>query len=141
MNLKARLSERRTTVALLAGTLALAALVLVPGAQAATSEGLECETDAHDTFSLTASEGYASTPDGNSIYMWSYAPSTRGFQLPGPTLCVTAGDHVTVILHNTLPEPTSITFPGQRAVKADGKPAQPASFNAMSMFSSKAPES
>jgi FtsP/CotA-like multicopper oxidase with cupredoxin domain len=32
---------------------------------------------------------------------------------------------VRVILHNTLTEPTSIVFPGQTAVTADGKPAQP----------------
>jgi FtsP/CotA-like multicopper oxidase with cupredoxin domain len=32
---------------------------------------------------------------------------------------------VTVILHNTLPEATSIVFPGQRGVLADGLPAEP----------------
>ena len=93
--------------------------------QAATSEGLHCDTDAHQTFSLTAQDGYVSTPDGNSIYMWSYGNSTRGFQLPGPTLCVTSGQPVTVVLHNTLPEATSIVFPGQTGVKANGNPAQP----------------
>ncbi len=51
--------------------------------------------------------------------------STRSFQLPGPTLCVESGKPVTVILHNRLPEPTSMIFPGQTAVKADGNPAQP----------------
>ena len=40
-------------------------------------------------------------------------PSGRSFQLPGPTLCVTSGTTVTVTLHNTLPEPTSILWPGQ----------------------------
>jgi FtsP/CotA-like multicopper oxidase with cupredoxin domain len=94
-------------------------------ASAATSEGLDCSTDAQQTFSLTAEDGYISTPDGNSIYMWSYGDSAGGFQLPGPTLCVTSGKAVTVILHNTLPEATSIVFPGQKGVKADGAPAQP----------------
>ena len=86
---------------------------------------VHCNTDPHNTFSLTARDGYATTPDGNSIYMWSYADSTGDFQLPGPVLCVTSGEHVTVTLLNTLPEPTSITFPGQQHVTADGKPAQP----------------
>ena len=79
----------------------------------------------HETFSLTARDGYVSTPDGNSIYMWSYGLSSGKFQLPGPTLCVTSGQAVTVVLHNTLPEDTSIVFTGQKDVKADGKPAQP----------------
>ena len=30
-----------------------------------------------------------------------------------------------MVLHNTLPEATSIVFPGQKGVKADGNPAQP----------------
>ncbi len=119
------LARRRTTVALTSGALALGALVAGPGASAATSEGLECLTDAHNAFNLTATDGYASTPDGNAIYMWSYAPSTGRFQLPGPVLCVTSGSQVTVVLHNALPEPASIVFPGQTGVKADGNPAQP----------------
>lgn len=94
-------------------------------AVAPTSEGIMCETDASNTFSLTASSGYVSTPDGNSIYMWSYGDSGGSFQLPGPTLCVTAGSTVTVVLHNALPEDTSIIFPGQQHVTADGRPAQP----------------
>ena len=44
---------------------------------------------------------------------------------PGPTLCVTSGQTVTVVLHNTLPEATSIVFPGQTGVQANGNPAQP----------------
>ena len=107
--------------------LAIVAAAVTPssGADPATSEGILCDTDAHNTFSLTAGDGYATTPDGNSIYMWSYADSTGDFQLPGPVLCVTSGEQVTVTLHNTLPEPTSIMFPGQVDVTADGEPAQP----------------
>jgi FtsP/CotA-like multicopper oxidase with cupredoxin domain len=89
------------------------------------SEGVLCDTNAQQTFSLTAGDGYVSTPDGNSLYTWSYSNSSRSFQLPGPTLCVTSGQPVTVILHNTLPEATSIVFPGQAGVKANGNPAQP----------------
>ncbi len=109
-----------------AAALTAAALVTVPsGAEAATSAGLVCDTDANNTFSITARDGYMSTPDGNSIYMWGYSNSRRGFQLPGPTLCVTSGQPVTVILRNNLPEPTSIMFPGQQGVKANGNAAQP----------------
>ena len=126
MSLPIHQRSRRLAAAGAVVVLASTVLVTTPrSAQAATSEGLQCDADAHQTFSLTARDGYVSTPDGNSIYMWSYANSSRGFQLPGPTLCVTAGQPVTVVLHNTLPEATSIVFPGQTAVKADGNPAQP----------------
>ncbi len=126
MNLRTRLHPRRTLAALGVCALALVAVAVTPSQGAVnTSEGIMCATDAHDTFSITARDGYVTTPDGNSIYMWGYAPSGEAFQLPGPTLCVTSGHHVTVILHNTLPEATSIVFPGQSQVTADGNPAQP----------------
>jgi FtsP/CotA-like multicopper oxidase with cupredoxin domain len=70
------------------------------------------------TFSLTTATGYIYTPDGNSVYMWSYAPTGGSFQSPGPVLCVNQGDPVTVDLTNTLPEPVSIVFPGQTDVSA-----------------------
>ena len=126
MILASYLAPRRIVVG--ASVLALMAAVVLTNprpAGAATSEGLLCDTNAQQTFSLTAGDGYVSTPDGNSIYMWSYGNSSRGFQLPGPTLCVTSGQPVTVILHNTLPEATSIMFAGQKGVKANGNPAQP----------------
>lgn len=113
-------------LAVLVGALALVAALVTPSSGASnTTEGIECETDAHQTFSLTASDGYITTPDGNSLYMWGYATSTGKFQIPGPVLCVTSGTHVTVTLENTLPEPVSMIFPGQTKVTADGKPAQP----------------
>ena len=126
MNVPMALRRRRTAVIGALTLLVSATVLLRPHpAGASTSEGLDCETDAQQTFSLTAGDGYVSTPDGNSVYMWSYADSGGSFQLPGPTLCVTAGRPVTVILHNTLPEATSIMFPGQTGVKADGNPAGP----------------
>jgi len=76
------------------------------------------------TFNLVANTGYADTPDGNSIFMWSYAnddaPDNGHFQTPGPVLCVTEGETVVVNLRNTLPDPASITFPGQASVTATG---------------------
>src|SRR4051812_8177043 len=125
MNLAVR-NPRRLSAVVAVGALVSAVLVTTPhSARADLTEGLACNTDAHSTFSLTAADGYVSTPDGNSLYMWSYGSSSKGFQLPGPTLCVTSGDTVTIILHNTLPEATSIVFPGQTGVKANGNPAQP----------------
>lgn len=104
-----------------------AAAAVTPGAaQAATSEGLLCDQNTHNSFVLTADDGYISTPDGNSIYTWSYADETqRAFQFPGPVLCVTTGATVSVTLHNHLPEATSIVFPGQKDVKADNQPVEP----------------
>lgn len=93
-------------------------------------------------FSMVASAGYSSQPDGALVYSWGYGcgkagvptgaiqpASPAGFapvamvgisscptmQLPGPTLIVTEGDTVTVDLANELPAAagnTSIVFPG-----------------------------
>jgi FtsP/CotA-like multicopper oxidase with cupredoxin domain len=76
-------------------------------------------------FNLTTKTGYISLPDGNTAFMWGYSSGFDGFQHPGPVLCVNAGDTVTVILRNTLPEAASIVFPGQANVLANGTPAQP----------------
>jgi hypothetical protein len=72
------------------------------------------------TFSLTATTGIIQTPDGNSVFMWSYADSSGQFQYPGPFLCVTQGQTVTINFTNNLPEASSIIFPGQEAVTATG---------------------
>lgn len=99
----------------------LAALLLVAAplsVQAAPvpRQGMVCANG--PTFNLTASSGYIETPDGNSVLMWSYgAPS---FQSPGPVLCVNQGDTVTINLHNALPDPVSIVFPGQSDVGGTG---------------------
>ncbi len=90
-------------------------MVCTPGAISGTTH----------TFNLVAKTGYVDTPDGNSVFIWSYAnadsPDNGRFQFPGPVLCVTQGQTVVVNLSNTLPEPTSIVFPGQdAAVTATG---------------------
>jgi FtsP/CotA-like multicopper oxidase with cupredoxin domain len=94
------------TTLLLAGSAAQAAIITVPG----------------PNFSLTASAGYVSVPDGGSIYSWGY--STGGLmQLPGPTLEVTVGDPVTVTLANALPAAAgnvSIVFQGQQVTASGG---------------------
>jgi hypothetical protein len=77
------------------------------------------------TFNLVAKTGNIQTPDGNSVFMWSYAnvdtPDNGAFQSPGPVLCATQGETVVVNLANGLPEASSIVFPGQdAAVTATG---------------------
>jgi len=75
------------------------------------------------SFNLVANAGHIQTPDGNHILMWSYAVAAAAdptdlwpnFQSPGPVLCVKEGETVQIQLHNNLPEPTSIVFPGQDA--------------------------
>jgi FtsP/CotA-like multicopper oxidase with cupredoxin domain len=115
-----------TAAALLAPTGSASAAV--PGGDV---EGMMCESPldaANPSFDLEATSGYITTPDGNSIYMWGYTASGRGFQLPGPTLCVDSGTTVTVKLHNTLREATSIVFPGQSDItqQVTGSPAEAA---------------
>lgn len=74
-------------------------------------------------FDLTTRDGYIDLPDGNTAYMWGYSSGFDAFQHPGPVLCVHEGDTVNVILHNTLDIDTSIIFPGQTDVRADGVPS------------------
>jgi FtsP/CotA-like multicopper oxidase with cupredoxin domain len=115
-------------------TLAAGAALLVPGHAAALptgapATGMVCTpgtvAGSTHTFNLVAKTGYIDTPDGNSVFMWSYAnadaPDSGHFQSPGPVLCVTQGETVVVNLTNNLPEPASIVFPGQDApVNATG---------------------
>jgi FtsP/CotA-like multicopper oxidase with cupredoxin domain len=77
------------------------------------------------TFNLATKKGYVETPDGNSVFIWSYAnadpPDNSHFQYPGPVLCVTQGETVVVNLTNNLSPASSIVFPGQDgAVTATG---------------------
>jgi FtsP/CotA-like multicopper oxidase with cupredoxin domain len=96
-------------------------------AHSTTESGIVCTATPgpHPSFALTATSGFVSVPDGNTIFMWSYAGPSGSFQLPGPTLCVEQGDTVTIALQNDLPEPVSIVFPGQVGVMANGSPSQP----------------
>jgi hypothetical protein len=59
------------------------------------------------------------TPDGNAVFMWSYAvdgdANYGSFQYPGPVLCANEGETVQVVLRDALPDATSIVFPGQDA--------------------------
>jgi len=72
------------------------------------------------SFTLTARDGYISTPDGNSLYCWGLANGGGVMQYPAPTLIVNEGETVTVVLNNTLTLPVSLLFPGQGKVVATG---------------------
>ena len=93
------------------------------------SEGMVCEDGAENagtrTFDLVATDGYINTPDGNGIYNWGYGMADSGFQYPGPVLCAWQGETIVVNLHNALPVATSIQFPGQAGVLANGVPDGP----------------
>jgi FtsP/CotA-like multicopper oxidase with cupredoxin domain len=95
-------------------------------------------TGATVTFNLTASPSYINQPDGNQVYSWGYGctGTPAGFappaittatcptmQIPGPTLIVTEGQTVNVVLTNALPGPagnTSILFPGFQVASTGG---------------------
>jgi FtsP/CotA-like multicopper oxidase with cupredoxin domain len=127
--MKNLLAETVLVLAVLAGCVSLA-----PTAQAA-APGIT-----GPTFNLTAQPAYLTQPDGQSIYSWGYGcsaqptgwapvgitPPTAGcptMQVPGPTLIVTEGQTVTVILTNGLPTSagnTSILFPGFNVTATGG---------------------
>lgn len=128
MNLSILSPFRRSLVL---GMAVAAAGLLAPVQQAVAAgtskTGVVCTTGAAGApvFTLTAKEGYIQLPDGNTMYMWSYASGGSDFQYPGPVLCVNEGDTVTVVLSNQLAEDVSIMFPGQEGVLANGSAAQP----------------
>lgn len=97
-----------------------AAGLLWPAAAGAGTVSEMCTTG--PVFNLETATGHIDTPDGNSVFMWSYTASTPvDLEVPGPILCVTQGETVTVNLtNNNLPEPVSIVFPGQSDVTASG---------------------
>ena len=111
-----------------AGIVAIAATAPLPGvarAANAPENGIAplCKVsggngDAH--YVLTAKDGYILTPDLNSIYMWGYSSGSDAFQYPGPALCVTEGDTVTITLQNQLPVPTSLNVLGVKGMTFSG---------------------
>ena len=123
-------SHRRQLVALGVAAGAVVAMVSVGGGAAPAvaqdpppRTGIACTTG--PTFDLATSAGHIALPDGNTVYMYGYNVVGQPFQHPGPVLCVNEGDTVTVALHNNLKRDTSIIFPGQENVLANGAPAQP----------------
>jgi hypothetical protein len=105
---------------LLQASLFLSVLGLLPTTAQARITGI-----AGPSFDLTAKADAISTSDGDSMWAWGFADTgTTGgagrMQYPGPTLIVNEGDTVTITLHNTLPVPVSIVFPGQQVTATGG---------------------
>lgn len=98
-------------------------IVCTPGTTSTTTSGTTTVTQR--VFDLTTRTGYIDLPDGNTAFMWGYSSGFDPFQHPGPVLCAHAGEVVTVVLHNTFTEETSIVFPGMDGVLANGVPSQP----------------
>ncbi|MDX6619262.1 MAG: hypothetical protein QOK36_1648, partial [Gaiellales bacterium] len=133
---KRRPSLVRLGALALAGAIALG-VIATRQSHAATpvesDSGIVCTSDpayvpgtSHtQTFVLTARTGHITQPDGNTVFMWGFGLGKGDLQYPGPTLCVNEGDTVRIVLKNTLVEDTSIVFPGQEGVLADGVPAGP----------------
>ena len=97
------------------GTFLLAVMLFLGGVPAfAAIDGI-----VGNSFTLDAAPGFITGGDFNRIFIWGYADGNTGqVQYPGPTLIVNEGDTVTVTLRNSLPEPTSIVFPGMGIVTA-----------------------
>ncbi len=109
-----------------------------PAGAAPPDTGIVCTIDtrgsASSSIALEPTEGYMLTPDGNSVYMWSYGVAAAGgveFQTPGPVICADVGDTLEISLTvpagwPTIPPgtgvdtPVSIVFPGQSGVAASG---------------------
>jgi FtsP/CotA-like multicopper oxidase with cupredoxin domain len=125
------LARRRLVALVVVAGAILTTSAAVHGAKSATGTpprvGVVCTEGAgtNPVFDLTTKTGYITLPDANTAFMWGYSSGSDAFQHPGPVLCVHEDDRVTVILHNTLPDPVSIMFPGQHDVLADGAPAEP----------------
>jgi len=87
--------------------------------------GIVCSENPSATFTLNTRTGAISLPDGNRVYMWGFSEGGDPFQHPSPTLCVTEGDTVTIVVNNSLSHDISLIFPGQENVLANGVPSEP----------------
>jgi FtsP/CotA-like multicopper oxidase with cupredoxin domain len=123
-------------------TLAFASLLAISAHAAAPGiTGGKDSVTGGPLFNLSAAPMRSGQPNGKSVYTWGYgcakapsgfAPATIGplqgaicpaAQMPGPTLIVTEGDLVTVVLTNNLPGAagnTSILFPGFQVASTGG---------------------
>ncbi|WBM79247.1 multicopper oxidase family protein [Cryobacterium breve] len=110
-------SMKKTVSALATGLLAgggLAVLVaLLAPATAAQAASVAC-TAPGDLYAASGS----TTLGTQAVTVWGYSTTAgAGVTQPGgPTLCVNAGETVTVTLHNQLPENTALLFQGQQMV-------------------------
>lgn len=83
--------------------------------QAATLPATSCSlVSGVRTCDLWAKTGTVALPGMPSVAIWGYSATSGGAAgLPGPTLIVNQGESVSVILHNSLSQASSLSFPGQ----------------------------
>ncbi len=130
------MKTHKTILALAMAPLALAAAtgaharVAGIGGTPAVAPPADCPaTPVTRNFEFAARSGHITLGDGNSLYTWGYSadvaagPASGVMQYPGPTMVVCEGDTVVVTLHNQLPDPVSISFPGIEGVPAGEAPA------------------
>jgi FtsP/CotA-like multicopper oxidase with cupredoxin domain len=111
-----RKSMKRVVSALVTGLVAgggLAVLVaLFAPATVAQAATVAC-TAPGDLYAVSGSTTLGAQP----VTVWGYSTTAGAVTRPGgPTLCVNAGDTVTVTLHNQLTENTALLFQGQQMV-------------------------
>jgi len=93
------------------GGLAVLVALVVP-ATAAQAATVDC-TAPGDLYAVSGS----TTLGAQTVNVWGYSTTVAGVTRPGgPTLCVTAGDTVTITLHNQLAENTALLFQGQQMI-------------------------
>ncbi len=94
------------------GGLALLVTLLVP-ATAAHAATVDCTTPG-DLYAVTGT----TTLGTQNVKVWGYSTTAGAVasRPGGPTLCVNAGDTVTLTLHNQLTETTALLFQGQPMV-------------------------
>jgi FtsP/CotA-like multicopper oxidase with cupredoxin domain len=113
-----------TGITAFTGTTATPASAVTP-----PSVGIVCDngtvTGTTTAYNMSTDSGYINLPDGNTAFMLGYKLAGKAFQHPGPVLCVTQGQTVSITLTNTLNRDVSMMFPGQSNVLANGVAAQP----------------
>ncbi len=112
----------RTFYKLLASLLLIAALfssgLNLTVAQAAALSSTTCTGSGTVTCNLWTNTATIALPGTASVKIWGYTDTAAGVLTTpgGPTLIVNQGDVVTVILHNSLPEASSLLFQGQAMI-------------------------
>jgi manganese oxidase len=119
--MKDKLLKKNCLVPILA---AVFLLVFAAGAWAGHT-GIEGITNV-TTFNFTVKADHITTADGGAYLIWGYSDdgNHEGLngraQYPGPTIIVSQGQTITINLKNTLSQPVSMIFPGQKDVEATG---------------------
>jgi hypothetical protein len=111
-----RKSINRTVSSLVIGLLVgggLAAMVAVLAPATAAHAATVACTAPGDLYAVSGS----TTLGSQTVPVWGYNTTASAVTKPGgPTLCVNAGDTVTITLHNQLNENTAMLFQGQQMV-------------------------